>query len=240
MIFYRIIQTAIVVSGLALFSCNDIEKKSSLQHGSAEAAVADTLIYKGIDVSHYQGDIDWHSVKKDSIYFAFAKATEGSQWVDSTFSKNWENMEKAGIARGAYHFFHPDVSAQKQAAHFIETVRKLQPGDLSPMLDIEAVDGKPVESLDDSILVWLNIVQQEYKVKPIIYANKYFFNKYLSKEEFSAFPLWIADYKKTPPKAFKWTFWQYSKRSSIIGIDNLVDRNVFKGGETKWKELLYQ
>jgi lysozyme len=95
---------------------------------------------QGIDVSHYQGVVDWQQVAQNGMAFAFAKATEGITYVDPQLAANWDGIRVAGLVRGAYHFFEPNDDAAQQAQHFLSTVQ-LQPGDLPPVLDVETTGG---------------------------------------------------------------------------------------------------
>ncbi|HEV3471189.1 MAG TPA: GH25 family lysozyme, partial [Pyrinomonadaceae bacterium] len=112
----------------------------------------------GIDVSHYQGGVNWEAVKAAGCAFAFAKATEGAGVTDPFFHANWAGMKAAGLLRGAYHFFRPAQDAAQQAAHFLSTVQ-LQPGDLPPVLDVETADGVAGADLVGGVQTWLDAVE---------------------------------------------------------------------------------
>ncbi|MEY3321054.1 MAG: hypothetical protein RLZZ417_637 [Bacteroidota bacterium] len=185
---------------------------------------------KGIDVSHYQDVIDWKSISERGISFVFVKATEGMTLKDKLFNRNWERIKREGLKRGAYHFFRPVISAEKQANHFIESV-ELEMGDFPPVLDVEVLDGVSKKDLLIGVHAWLLHAEMEYGVKPIIYTNQNFYNKYL-KNEFSAYPLWIARYSLREPRLkdrSNWTFWQYTASGRIKGINGRTDFNVFSG-----------
>ena len=208
---------------LPLFACNE-----------------DSVTYHGIDVSHYQGSINWRSVKAAGTMFAFTKATEGDTDVDPDFLVNWNGIKDAGIVRGAYHFFDPNDDALTQAEHFIATV-KLEPGDLPPVLDIEISEGVSVEGIENDIRVWLEKVAHAYGVKPVIYSDVSFIRKYLA-SGFNTYPLWIAEYSKSTPDApgdwKAWTFWQYSDTGKVNGVGGAVDQDIYHGTEADWKQLL--
>lgn len=91
---------------------------------------------RGVDVSAYQGAIDWPTLSAQDIDFAFIKATEGSSFVDSRFAYNYKEAQKTSLRIGAYHFFSFDSAGETQADHFIETVQRI-PGMLPPVVDIE-------------------------------------------------------------------------------------------------------
>lgn len=185
---------------------------------------------KGIDVSHHQGIIEWDSVISGNISFAFVKATEGYTFKDSLFSKNWEEMKRVGIKRGAYHFFRGNTNPKKQAINYIETVA-LDSGDVVPILDIEKLDGVSSAKLIKNAKIWLIEVEKAYKVKPMIYAGQYFYNKYLA-NSFKGYPLWIAEFTKGKPVLVdgrKYHIWQYSEKGIVKGIKGRTDLNKFYG-----------
>lgn len=197
----------------------------------------------GIDVSHHQDNIDWTAVKamqvqKIKIDFAFIKATEGLGRVDDAFRRNWFNVKQAGIPRGAYHFFISSKSGKAQAENFIETIR-LEKGDLPPVLDIEQANGASVEDLQQRVKDWLTVVEQQYKIKPIIYTNVDFYENFLA-GKFDDYPLWVAHYlvQDKPRIQRNWIFWQHNEKGHVNGIDANVDFNVFNGDSTEFKKLL--
>ncbi len=196
----------------------------------------------GIDVSHYQRVIDWRDVKdmkveNIKIGFAFIKATEGIGKVDPAFQRNWLQAEQRKIPRGAYHFFIAGKSGKAQAENFMEIV-KLKKGDLPPVLDIEKTYGANEEAMVKEISEWLNKVEAHYGIKPIIYTNIYFYNRYL--KSFDEYPFWIAHYLQPdkPRLKRKWIFWQHSERGRVNGIKSKVDFNVFSGDSSDFNELL--
>lgn len=199
----------------------------------------------GIDVSHYQADIAWNEVKamqikKIRIDFSFIKATEGTDGVDDSFESNWRNAKRAGITRGAYHFFNPYKNGKAQARNFIETVT-LKPGDLPPVLDIEKTGNLNKENLQQRIAEWLTAVEQHYKIKPIIYTGADFYTNFLA-GKFDDYPLWVAHYlvKDKPRVKRDWAFWQHNEGGHVNGIDAFVDFNVFNGDSADFRKLLYK
>ena len=207
---------------------------------AAEAeASAPEVTYEGIDVSHYQGTVDWAQVKAAGTHFAFAKATQGTADVDSEFAANWAGMRAAGLVRGAYHFMDPDQDAAAQAEHFLATV-KLEAGDLPPVLDVEVTEGMSVEGLDAAVRTWLEKVAAATGVQPILYSDESFLDTELA-QGFGAYPLWIAAYSETlptPPAAWTaWTFWQYSESGTVSGVDGEVDRDRYQGTAAGFEKL---
>lgn len=185
----------------------------------------------GIDVSKWQGTVDWKSVQQAGIAFAFARATYGISEVDSCFSENWQGMQEAGITRGAYHFFLAADDPAQQADFFIRTVGSLGADDLPPVIDVEAASGVN-SNLAASVQTWLSTVEQGLGRKPIIYTAPSFWNQNLT-GGFGDYPLWVAEYGVSSPKPVNgwanWTFWQYSSTGQMGGVSGSVDLDYFSG-----------
>ena len=196
----------------------------------------------GIDVSRYQGKVDWKKVISQDIDFVFLKATEGQTLVDSQFQSNWSQLADLKIRKGAYHFFRPTVSSIEQAKNFTNTV-KMESGDLPPVLDIELMDGVSKSALVNSLKSWINIIESHYQVKPIIYTNQKFYNKNLE-GHFDDYPLWIARYNNYQEPNIngsnEWLFWQYGNKGKIDGIEGDVDFNVFRGNTLELDNMTSQ
>lgn len=197
----------------------------------------------GIDVSWYQQTINWDQVSAMEsggikIGFTFIKATEGISRVDKQFKRNWSEAGKQNIVRGAYHFYVPGRDPQKQAQNFMNVVR-LAGGDLPPVLDIEKSGRLRSDRLKSDVKLWLETVDKNYGVPPIIYTNISFYEKYFS-TGFDKYPIWIAHYLQPdkPRTNRKWSFWQHSETGQVSGINGKVDFNVFYGDSTDFRELL--
>jgi Lyzozyme M1 (1,4-beta-N-acetylmuramidase) len=190
----------------------------------------------GIDVSRYQGKINWKELENMSdgrdnvkISFAYLKATEGRSIQDPLFKANWDNIAKSNILRGAYHFFIATRSPQEQAQNFIKHVQ-LKKGDLPPVLDIEHIGNQSAAKLKENVKIWLTLIENHYGMKPIIYTNIDFYENYLNDKEIRKYPLWIAHYYKKKPKMGEpWIMWQHSDQGEISGIKEKIDFNVFNG-----------
>ncbi|GJM31475.1 MAG: hypothetical protein DHS20C18_04760 [Saprospiraceae bacterium] len=192
----------------------------------------------GIDVSHYQSRINWDTVAAQEIHFAFVKASEGYYYTDSLYCDNWEHMQRVGIKRGAYHFYRPSISAEIQASNFTNMV-DLEFGDLPPVLDVEVLDGVSKIKLITGIREWLYAVEIKYSIKPILYTNLKFYNRYLA-GHFIDYPIWIARYNTREPRLAcgrDWQFWQYGNRGRLKGIEGHVDFNVFNGNGAQLEDL---
>jgi lysozyme len=185
----------------------------------------------GIDVSKFQPSVSWSEVKQAGYVFAFARATYGSHEVDPYFNSHWQGMKDAGVARGPYHFFVTAEDATAQADLFVRTVGGLAPGDLPPVLDVEAQSGTG-GGLVSGVQTWLNVVEQRLGRRPVIYTGPAFWNENLT-GGFGGYPLWVAEYGVSSPKPVKgwdaWTFWQHSETGSVPGISGNVDLDYFNG-----------
>ena len=199
-----------------------------------EPVYPDGYEIRGIDISHYQERVNWEKLRNASIgdspvSFVFIKATEGEKLFDDNFNRNFANAKRNDIIRGAYHFFIPGISARKQAEFYL-SIAQLEPGDLPPVLDIEKKGDLTPEQLRREAKTWLDIVEKEYGVKPILYTGYKFKVDYLNTPEFDAYPYWIAHYyvEKLAYKG-KWTFWQHTDCGKVSGINGFVDCNIFNG-----------
>jgi lysozyme len=197
----------------------------------------------GIDVSRYQETISWdavHDMEVNDIRlgFAFIKATEGNGNVDPFFRRNWRKAKTAGIIRGAYHFFIVTKDGKTQAQNFIKRV-ELESGDLPPVLDVEQTFGASAVQVRKEVKEWLNVIESYYSVKPIIYTNVDFYERYL-KDAFDDYPLWVAHYLQPhqPRITRDWTFWQHSEQGRVNGIYTRVDFDVFNGDSLSFRALL--
>lgn len=199
----------------------------------------------GIDISHYQGKIDWELLTHNReaqfpIHFIFLKATEGGDHGDDTFTQNFGQARKYGFIRGAYHYFIPKTDARKQADFFIRTVQ-LAKGDLPPVLDVETTGKQSPQELKTAVKTWLDRVEAHYGVKPILYTSYKFKKRYLSDSIFNAYPYWIAHYYVDSVRyEGKWHFWQHTDVGTVPGIEKEVDLNVFNGTLEELQALTLQ
>jgi lysozyme len=208
-----------------------------------ERKLADIRIYEvlhkhdnkaiGFDVSEYQGEINWeqtyHIEEAFELSFVFVRATAGEDKVDLRFEENWKGAKARQLIRGAYHYYRPNENSLEQADNFIKNVR-LQQGDLPPVLDIEKLPKtQSVARLKIGLRNWLTAVEKHYGVKPIIYSGESYYKDFL-REEFSEYPLWIANYNFWCNNLESdWQFWQFTEKAKIEGIDGMVDLNIFNG-----------
>ncbi|HEX9101628.1 MAG TPA: GH25 family lysozyme [Polyangia bacterium] len=198
---------------------------------------ADGPVVKGMDVSHYDGTIDWAQAKASGIDFAFIKATENTSFVDPDFATNWKAAGAAGVIRGAYHFFRPEVDAVAQADFFVATAGVPARGDLPLALDLEVTDGIAGATVATGARQFLARVQATTGRVPVIYTSASFWMTMGSPAAtgFSDAALWVANWTTgcpaLPPAWSRWTFWQNTATGTVPGIAGTanVDLDQFNG-----------
>ncbi|MFN8473980.1 MAG: GH25 family lysozyme [Anaerolineae bacterium] len=194
----------------------------------------------GIDVSIWQREVDWPTVKAAGIEFAFAKASEGTDFTDPTFAANWPAMEAAGLLRGAYHYYQPDEDPEAQARHFADVVGGLDPGDLPPVLDVEEKPTVTRDVLLDGVQRCLVAIEQAFGSRPLVYTSPGFWGSYMRDDNGAppdwtgSYHLWLANYTDDPspllPRGWsRWLFWQHTGSGEVDGVKTAVDRNWFDG-----------
>lgn len=226
---------------IILFGVLIYQRKIVINHPSEEE-----YPIHGVDVSYYQGEIDWQVLAEENIEFAFIKATEGSSHIDTKFEENWEQAGKTDLRRGAYHFFSFESSGKVQAEHFISVVPKTA-GDLSPVVDIEFYGDRfynrpDAEKTRTELRSLLDTLEVYYGVKPIIYATESSYSAYI-RGHFDGYPLWIRNIYFSPNMGMpgKWMFWQYDNEAVLRGYSGeseRIDLNVFYGSKEEWGKFL--
>lgn len=198
---------------------------------------------RGVDVSHYQGKIDWAEIRRQGISFTFIKATEGSSYIDPYFEENFNNAPKSDIRAGAYHFFSFDSPGETQANNFIAAVKAFD-GMLPPAVDVELY-GKYVsqpptdtDTIKKELHALLSALETEYGKRPIIYVTHKSY-ELLIKGDFDGYDIWIRDIWREPSlgSGREWTFWQYTNRGRLDGYDGeerYIDINVFSGSKDEF------
>ena len=197
----------------------------------------------GIDISHYQKNIDWEKLRNAKVNdrplsFVIVKATEGLTLVDENFNDNFYRVRKNDLIRGAYHFYNPAREPIRQAEFYLKQVH-LEPGDLPPILDVEKRGRKSLSEFQHDVKTWLDVVQTVYGVAPIIYTNLDFKKRYLNEPVFDEYPLWVANYyKKKLSYEGNWVIWQYTDWGKVDGINDKVDFNLFNGDMAEFRDML--
>lgn len=196
-------------------------------------------LVKGVDLSAYQGEIDWELLADQNIDFAFIKATEGNDYVDTKFKTNWEESQKTALKVGAYHFLNYDTSGKAQAKNFIDNV-PVSDQNLPPVVDLELYgiyedNALPKEQVKVILDEFLKELEDHYGVKPIIYTTQRIFKMYIG-TDYKDYQIWIVDldnaWPETLPNGEAFTFWQYSHRGMMDGYDGdetFIDMNLYNG-----------
>ena len=203
--------------------------------------VANALL--GIDVSHYQGVIDWVQVAEAGVKFAFIKATDGESVADQCLHVNVNGAKAVGIPYGLYHFWRPQYDPMKQANNFLRTATSVGAWEFAVALDIET--GSLSEENQEDAFAWLAQVDQcigSKPVKPIVYVSPSYAKYNLTDPAWIQYPLWAAHYTDLPqPNTDKWPtwmFWQKQGNATIPGISTAVDVNWFNGSEEDFQKLI--
>jgi len=189
---------------------------------------------QGLDVSHHDGQIDWERVARAGAKFVFIKATEGLHYVDPLFKKNWDAAGKAGLFRGAYHFFRPGYDPLRQANLFLNVVASGEtPPELPHVIDFEVSGGGSHNQEIDQAMNFLVTIGKAQNRNPIFYSYPGFIGDLHLPKSFGQYTLWIAHYRAhTPTIHPPWTdykFWQYVEDGRIDGVHGDVDLNWFAG-----------
>ena len=204
---------------------------------------------KGVDVSHYNGAIDWTQVATASYRFVFAKATEGSTLIDPTYSINRTGGKSLGLRVGAYHFARPAgatdparIANAITQADFLLTVAQPQPGELPPALDLETKGTLSPAALQTWTDAWLAEIQARIGVNAVVYTSPNFWKTAIADSQTVAgggHRLWVAHWTTNAAPlvpgtnwgGFGWTFWQWSDCSHVPGFAHCVDGDRYNGAD---------
>jgi lysozyme len=207
-----------------------------------ESPMLASLNIRGVDVSYYQGDIDWPTVHASGVTFAYIKATEGGDYLDSKFQQNWVAAKAAGLQRGAYHFYYLCRPVREQIDWFEQHVPR-DPDALPPAIDMEWVPTskncqvKPSRAkIVADLRLFLESLERHYRKRPVIYATASFHHDVLE-GAFDEYPFWLRAIDGPPGERYgfrPWNFWQYSARGTLPGVNGHVDKNAFAGTQAEW------
>jgi lysozyme len=190
---------------------------------------------KGIDVSYYQGTIDWTAVKNDGVAFAFIRVSDGTGYIDPNFPAYWAGSRAAGIVHGAYQYFHPGTDPIAQADLLLSKIGGgLAGDDLPPVIDVETTDGLAPSAVAAAVKAWVDHVAAAIGRPPIIYTGFYFWRDSVGGADMTTSPLWHAQYTTAtcPNIADPWTnwaFWQYTSTGTVAGISGGTDVDRWNG-----------
>jgi len=186
----------------------------------------------GIDVSNWNGVIDFPAVAASGVQFGIAKASEGLTYRDPYFAANWRGMKAAGLARGCYHFARPSRNTpEAEADYFLSIVTDLQPGDV---LALDMEDEHATGDLSGWALTWLQHVEAAAGCRPLFYSGMWHMVPHgLQTSALADYGLWLASYQAVePPTPAPWPFlaaWQHSSSGAVPGISGPVDLDIFNG-----------
>jgi lysozyme len=238
--------------GLLLSACM-IEDYSGRYAQKSDAkphhGVASAMRYPvhGIDISRWQGDIDWRAVREAGTRFAFIKATEGGDHIDPRFVQNWNGARAAGIPTGAYHFVYWCRPAHEQAQWFVQHIPQSNDNlALPPILDVEWNGHSRTcprkvsrETAIEKMRLMLRELEQHTGKRPIIYTDIPFHKDVIEgTTEFEGYPFWIRSTAARPEERYanrRWEFWQFTTTGRVPGIRGDVDRNAFYGTEQEFQ-----
>ena len=200
----------------------------------------------GIDLARFQTAVDWPTARANGVNFAYIKATEGGDIVDPMFRDHWRGAGRAGVRRGAYHFFYHCRPASEQARWFIRHVPKAA-GSLPPVLDMEWTPFSPTctirrdgATIRSEARDFIRVIEAHYGQRPLIYASIDFFED-TELWKLDGVEFWLRSVARHPKDAYDgqaWSFWQYTSTGLIPGITGDVDINVFAGSKTGWAQWL--
>jgi lysozyme len=195
----------------------------------------------GIDLSHYQGSVSWATIGENThTAYVYLKATEGGDNIDATFERNLVMAHVHGLKVGSYHFYRPRTPQRLQLHNFRSQCLP-EEQDLLPMIDIEVTQGLSTEDLCDSLFYFLDLVEEAYHQKPLLYTGRNFYNKHL-KGKIDEYKIMIALYTDEEPVLAddrEVTLWQYTGKGRIQGISGYVDKSRFMGNHNM-REIRYR
>ncbi|MDX1957446.1 MAG: GH25 family lysozyme [Leptospiraceae bacterium] len=236
----------LILISLLLFFFFKTKEPNFIAQKNESIAIPKEYKIQGIDVSHYQGKINWKNIKPQGIRFVYMKATQGISFQDKRFHYNWQEAKKYKIPYGAYHFFDLCKKASSQAKNFIRTVAKDNKM-LPPVVDLElfknCANPPEREEFLKELQIFVDKLEAHYKKRPMLYVIWDVFEKYLI-GEMKDYSLWISDpWKHTEPaipEKRDWVLWQYTYEGKVKGISGHVDWNYFNGDETEFTHWINQ
>ena len=233
------IRAACLVSlSLAVVACQPLPPDVGVAEEGLSVCPGKTTL-EGVDVSTYQGTIDWAKVKASGRAFAITRVGDGLGG-DNTFAANWAGIKSAGMVRGAYQFFRASDDPIQQADILLGKIGTPQDGDLAPTLDLEVTDGQSASVIVSKVKQWLEHVKAKTGRTPMIYTSPGFWPS-VGNPDLSAYVLWVAHWGTTcptiPPGWNGFTFHQYSDSGSVSGISGAVDLDVFNGDQAALDKL---
>lgn len=192
------------------------------------------IIYQGIDVSSWQGNIDFSKVKNSGIDIVYIKSSEGNSYIDPYFESNYQKAKENGLKVGFYHYVTARTveQAKNQANFFSKVISNKQP-DCKLAMDFESFGNLSINQINEISKAFLETLQSVTNKEVLIYSNSYSARTIFS-NELSIYPLWVANYGVSQPggnnKWSTWVGWQYTSTGRVNGISGNVDRDKFTDG----------
>jgi len=217
-----------LLAALAMVSC----------HSRSAKLDASVFPVRGIDVSAHNGDIDFEAVAADSIRFVYLKATEGAEFCDALFARNYLQASKAGIDVGAYHFFRFDTPGHIQAYNFMNSLEGKKMA-LPPAIDVEDwrnAEDVPVKDVVDQLSSMVGVLTSAGR-RVVIYTNKKCYDTYI-KGRFDSLQVWMCSLDGEPSDSVNWRLWQYSHQGRVRGISGDVDLDAFRGSQADFERWM--
>jgi GH25 family lysozyme M1 (1,4-beta-N-acetylmuramidase) len=227
------------VNGDEFASAGDPQAIGELEHALRVCSEGPTV--EGIDVSKWQGRIDWDVVAESEVRFAFIRVSDGTGTFDEQFHRNWAEAKRVGLIRGVYQYFRPGQSVEEQVNIVLENMGPMEPGVLPPVIDVEDLNGYNALILRRDVAEWVRRVEAALGVRPIVYTGPSFWNSHAQVLNLSDNPLWIAHWGvRCPDVPRQWTDWffhQYTATGRLAGISGDLDRNLFNGSLAELEAL---
>jgi lysozyme len=224
---------SLLLAILVLPACAVQQDDDGTRGGESVRRCAAGATVAGVDVSFYQGSVDWTRVRNAGYRFAFLRVSDGLSYPDDRFAANWTAAKSAGVLRGAYQYFRPGQDAVAQANLLLSKIGTLDDGDLPPVIDVETANGASDATIVAGVQAWLDRVEAVTGRTPIVYAAAGFWETIDGRARFARYPLWVANYGATCPAVpdtwSEWRFWQTTESGSVAGIAGGVDVNVWNG-----------
>lgn len=193
----------------------------------------------GIDVSHWAGKINFEKVRKHGIHIVYIKATQGTNYVDSDFERNYREALREDLAIGFYHYVtaRTEQEAREEARFFVSHIRDKKQ-QVRPAMDFESFGNLTTEEIRELSLLFLSTLEKETGHRPVLYSDSSNASRRFADDRLRKYPLWIADYGVSRPDMEnpwrRWSGWQYTDRGRVPGISGHVDRDYFR------KEILLE
>ena len=212
------------------------DELSNLEQADTVCGSGPTI--KGVDVSYYQGNIDWAAAKADGVEYAFVRVSDGTGFEDPKFDQNWAGTRANGILRGAYQYFRPNEDPIAQANLLLARIGTPEANDLPPVIDVETTSGMGAAQVETSVRAWVEHVTAALGKPPIIYTGMYFWRDEVGAPDLTTSPLWHAQYSSVScpniaPPWSSWAFWQFTSSGRVEGIAGNVDVNRFNGTQAE-------